>query len=280
MRNIILLLIAVVLLQSCSSIDLPSIEQSQADILKYSAELKQDEAQIKNYSKNLPEGSNLVLNIKLETLNKVIEKVTSNRVDDITIILPPKKQIMNEEKNVFGIKYSNYLNIDTGNVKLDLKKLKFDKFENNKIYATLEIEGSGNVKISGKYTGIPASVNPDIVFYMYETFTLDANSVNGVLILKPNKKTLKLKTKISIKLLEWSVPYYQEIPLEITDLIKPISFPLSVPSQIMFPLPSETFSNNRLEFAPFNVELKGTSMKAHQNIIDYRTDIEFKRHTK
>ncbi len=280
MKNILFLINIVLILQSCSSIDLPSLEQSQADILKYKEEIKQSEAMIANISNTLPQGNNMIMNIKLESLNKVIEKITSNRIEDITIILPAKKQFMNEDKSVLGIKYSNYLNIDTGTVRLDLKKLKFDKFENNKIYATLEIEGSGNVKVSGKYIGVPASINPNIVFYLNEQFTLDAITSNGTLTLKPLKKTMKLKTKISIKLLEWSVPYYQEIPLEITDLMKPITFPLAVPSLVMFPLPAETFNTNKLEFAPFSVELKNTTMKAHQNIIDYRTDIDFKRKTK
>jgi hypothetical protein len=263
---------------SCKSADYPKIEESQAKIDKYNPLILSLDSSIRQ-KKMFPKTSkDLELKIDISTLNKILQPLATNRTDDINLYFLPTKQFISENKSILGISYTNFLNIDTGFVNLDLKSLKFDKLTKNKLYANLEIEGKGNLHISGKYLGIGSNVSTDVQLYLIEPIIFEINPTNnGYIELKPQPKKLILKTKFGINLLGWALPWYQEIPLELTDMVKPIRVPVSLKSDIQFPIPAQKFSENKLEFAPFQVDFIKSELSGDVNKIDYKTNLEFVR---
>ena len=273
-----LLILMIFISISCKSVDYPKMEESQAKIDKYNPLILSLDSSIRKKKMFQKPSKDLELKINLSTLNKIIQPLTSNRTDDINLYFPPTKQFVSENKSILGISYTNLLNIDTGFVSLDLKSLRFDKLIQNKLYANIEIEGKGNLRISGKYLGVGSNVSSDVQLYLNEPIIFDINSSNnGYVELKPQPKKLILKTKFGINLLGWSLPWYQEIPLELTDMVKPIRIPVSLKTDIQFPIPAQKFSENKLEFAPFQVDFTKSEFNGDANKIDYKTNLEFIR---
>ena len=171
--------------------DLPSMEESQKSIINF----KQRIDSLNNgevFKKiTLPEGKDFITRINISILNRILEAFANKRNNDLTVNFLPTCPLFSEDKSILGISYTNYLNIDNGFVNTNLKKFRFDKFEYNKVYATLEVEGIGNISVSGKYTGIPASVSPQVELYLYESIVLDVTpSDSGYIILKPLSQKL------------------------------------------------------------------------------------------
>jgi hypothetical protein len=273
-----LLILMIFIFISCKSVDYPKIEESQAKIDKYNPLILSLDSSIRQKKMFAIPTKDLQLKINLSTLNKILQPLASNRTDDINLIFLSTKQFISENKSTLGINYTNFLNIDSGFVSLDLKSLKFDKLINNKLYANIEIEGKGNLRISGKYLGIGSNVLSNVQLYLNEPIIFDINTTNnGYVELKPLPKKLTLKTKFGVNLLGWSLPWYQEIPLELTDMVKPIRIPVSLKTDIQFPIPAQKFSENKLEFAPFQVDFTKSEFNGDANKIDYKTNLEFIR---
>jgi hypothetical protein len=278
MKQIYLILALLTILISCKSIDLPSVEQSDIVINQSKPKLEELDKAINSKFSPAPEANDFRIAIKSSAINSIIDNFAYNRNDDINFYFLATKPLMTENKTILGVNFTNYLNIDTGFITVNLKKFRFNKFENNKIYGIIEIEGEGNISVSGKYTGIPASVSPDVYLYLYEDIVFDVKTTDsGYVVLMPQPKDMKLKTKISIKLLEWKIPYYQEIPLKLTDIVKPMTIPIAVKPDIQFPLPAESFGKEKVKMANYKLELKNTKLYLNNNIIDYRSDMDFIR---
>jgi hypothetical protein len=262
----------------CSSIDLPTVEQSQKSINISKLQIDSLSSNIKMKRLALPAGNDVIVRINMNALNKIIEPIANNREDDIKIDFPPTKPVMSEDKSILGIKYTNYINVESGSLIANLKKFRFERMHLNKIGTTLEVEGKGNLSVSGRYMGVPASVSPEIYMYLFESVSLSLTSTkNGEIVLNPEQKGMILKTKFTVSLLGWQVPWYQEVPLEFTDMIKPLSFPIALKSEIQFPLPAKTFGDQKLEFAPYLLELSNSKVSAANNKLEYRTDVDFRR---
>lgn len=260
----------------CSSVDMLTIEQSQKLIDKYIPQIEQNDKLINSKQLNLPTGKDVILSLGIQPLNIMMQSLATNRTDDINLYFGYSPNIIKEEKSIVGIKYVNFVNVDSGFVYLDLKSLKIDRFEKNKLFATIEIEGFGKVSVSGKFAGIPASISPDVQLYLIEpiNFELLADKP-GSITMKPMPKKMILKTKLKINLLGWDVPWYQEVPLEFSDLVRPMQFPIALKSEIQFPLPASKFGDNKIEYVPYLLKLKNSSVSGTGTRIIYKTDIDF-----
>ena len=211
-------------------------------------------------------------------INKLSSGIANQREDDLKLNFYSKQNFMKEEKSVLGINYTNSLNIDTGFVSINLKKFNFKSINNNKINSLIELEGKGFLKASGKYTAIPASASPDVDIYLYEpvSFVVKPDKTGNIAIY-PEHKSLMLRTKFYINLLEWKVPYYQEIPLELTDMIQPILLPLTFGSQLSLPLPAQKFGKNNIEFGHFDFKLTDQKVSTVNNKIVFTATMSLKR---
>ncbi len=266
------------LFAGCSSVNLPSTEESRKKIADLSPLLGTENFLINRITANLPIGSDITAHIRMAAFNTILSAFTKARKDDITINFPPTRPFYSEQKSILGINYTNQLDINSGQVVMDIKSFSFDKLDQNKIDATLEIEGKGNISVSGKYTGIPASVSPEIDLYLKEGITFDVQLTDtGTVVLKPQSKTLLLKTKFSIKLLEWKIPWNQDIPLQLTDLMKPVTVRLALMTEIWFPLPASKAGADKLEYVPYYLQLSKTSVGIKNGVLESKTDVDFKR---
>jgi hypothetical protein len=274
--KVILIFSAFLIAISCSSVNLPKVEDSEKKIQELNLKLDGLEKDIKSKNIVLPAGNDLILKVSGTSLNRVLEKFSNQRNDDIILDFWKTPSIYKEDVNILGIKYTNYVDIDGGKISLDLKKLRFDNLHNNRIDGVLEIEGRGDVSVSGKYTGIPASATPNLQLSLNDVVSFDvSSSPKGELILKAIPKTINLKTRTAIKLLKWDLPWNQDIPLELSQIIQPLTIPLALESEIQFPLPAQKFGNNKLEYAPYKLKLIGSKITTSNNKLDYRTNIDF-----
>jgi hypothetical protein len=267
-----------VVLIGCSSLNLPSTEESKKKIADLMPQVNTQNMLINRMTTNLPSGSDITARIRLAAFNTILSAFTKSRMDDITINFPPTKPFYSEQKSILGINYTNQLDVNSGQVVMDIKSFTFDKFDQNKIDATLEIQGKGNISVSGKYTGIPASVSPEIELYLKESISFDVLPADtGAIILRPQSKTLILKTKFYVKLLEWKVPWSQDIPLQLTDLMKPVTVRFALMSEIWFPLPASKAGANKLDYVPYYLQLSKTSVGIKNGMLESKTDVDFKK---
>ena len=170
------------------------------------------------------------------------------------------------------------MNVDTGSLDIDLKNFMFSSVTNNTIYAQIEIEGTGTIKASGTYAGVSSNISPQIHFYLDEQiFFTVAAADSDYIRLNPVPKTVRLKTKITINLLGWNIPYYKEIPLLTTDLIKPVLIPSAVTSEIVFPIPAAQYGSQRLELVKRLLRFSRSTVRANNNVLEYRSNIDFEK---
>lgn len=280
MKNQIILFVIMLLLllPACKSVDLPTIEESEKKITDYTKRIADADNAIKS-AKYMTTGSgDISMNINMVMLNKILDRFSFNREDDITLNFLPTRPIYTENKSLFGINYTNQVNIEGGSIKVNLKKLRFEKFENNKVDAFIEIEGKGKISISGKYGPANANASPDVELYLAEQikFTLSPGQ-NGTIILKPVPKQMKLKTKIAVSLLEWKLPWYYELPIELTEIMQPVTLQMSLSPEISLPLPSETAVSGSMEFFPYILKMSNTKVTASENKFGFNTNIDFIR---
>lgn len=264
------------LFHACSSVNLPSIEESQRAIERLKPLLEENDKAINFLGSRLPAGQDLIVRIRASSLNVVAAAVAGQRTDDVRIAFLPTRPLLREDKSVLGISYANTLDVDTGDLTMDLAVLRFERFRGNVVDAAIAIGGKGRIKISGRYTGIPASASPDIEMKLDETVRFDiAYTDSGNIVLRPQKKELKLRVTFKVKIIEWYVPYSRDIPLQATDLIPPLKVPMSFSATIPFPVPVEEFADERMTFAPHRVEFLRTMLHTVNDILELRSDFRF-----
>ncbi|MFH1052583.1 MAG: hypothetical protein V1779_16815 [bacterium] len=260
---------------SCSTIELPTIEESNKKIEDSRIKLDVVNNYINSKTGNLPSGYNLDLTIQKAMINRVLAVVANNRNQDITIDFPKTKNLIKDDKNVLGIQYTNYVDIDKGTVKVDLKSLKFLKLNNNRIESLIEIEGDGEISLSGKNTGISASVTSGVNLYLKDNveFKIE-NAGNGDILLKPVPKKLKLKTKFSIAFLKWNIPWREEIELEFTDILSPIPVPISLATVIDLPIPSKKKKTGEFDYIPHNINFSAVKINTNGDNLIWKANCD------
>lgn len=269
--------VAALSLVSCGGLDLPETKESLDKIAVYSKKLRETQEEIKNLVDEKKFDKDIIIRIKKEPLNRILRAVAYGRDDDVTIKFPPTIGFVKEDKSLFGIKYTNYVNIDDGEIEMNLKKFQFEGFRENAIEALLEIEGKGFVEASGKYAGVGANVSPETELYINEIITLNASAgEGGDLILSPAPKDVSLKIKIYIKLLQWRLPVYHTINLKLQDLIKPIRVPAALASEIDLPKPAESYGDEKIRMEKYKLLLKNSAVKTESDVIELGANIDIK----
>jgi len=278
MRRIFIFCSLVVLIGCGSSVTIPSEEESLQKITAIKPQLDSLAATIDRQITALPGGHDLISRTKVSAINMLLARVANRTLADIHIDFLPTRPLWKEDKSVFGIGYTNFVDIDSGAFNIDLKKFQFTSFSNNIINAQIEIEGTGSIGVSGKYSGVSAHSIPRVHFYLDEEIQFTVSTADSDYIrLMPISKTVMLKSKITIALLGWNIPYYKEIPLQATDLIKPVLIPSALRSEIVFPLPAAQYGSERLEFVKRYLRFSKSSVRANDNGLEYRSNIDFEK---
>lgn len=259
-----------------SSPKFPSITESQQKIKILTPKLDSLDRLISAKVPQSPAGFDIFTRFKREAMNRILSAFAQNRTDDITIDFLPTRPLWKEDKSVLGMTYSNYVDVESGTIAVNLKSFRFDKFDANGADASIELEGTGNIGVSGKYTGIPASATPNVQFYLFDQVHFDIFPTDSdYVILKPQPKMITLKTKISISLLKLELPYYREIPLQVADLIKPVSIPAALTSDVQFPVPASKFGGQKYEFAPRKVKFSKTAVSINNDALEFKANVNF-----
>lgn len=260
---------------SCRSVELPTKEESQKKIEFYSAKIDSLRKITGNLG-NLPKktASDFAIDLNIDVVNQIFQRLAYDRDDDISLKFLPTKSLFKEDKSILGIRYTNFINIDTGNILVNLKSLKFQQSFDKFFDAIIELEGKGQIFVSGKYVGVPISASPNVELYLYETIRFEISSTNTEIIMKPIPKTLKLKTKIKVKLVNWDLPYYQEIPIQVTDLLKPLRLPLGFSNEILLPRPSIK-TPNKFEQSIYTLTFKDSKINIEKNRLLFESFIKF-----
>lgn len=280
-KNIILSMSLFFLLNACSNFDMKTKEESKNEIIKYNNELqiidkKINETLSKSINSKNQDEFNII--IKEKFLNNLSNLISNHKVDDIKFFILPKKSFFSETKKALGVEYNNYVNIDTGYISLNLKKINFSKLTNNKVYGEVEIEGGGNFKISGKHTGVPGSFAPNINIYLREdiVFTIKMDDNNN-LILTPENKELELKTKFTISFLQFKIPYSQSINLKTKDLIKPIKLPLLFQNYVNLPKPEDKINSKKLVYETYKLNMDDIKIRTNDGILEYNSNVTLQK---
>lgn len=272
-------ILILVLVAGCgSSLGIPSVDESLHSIATTKPLLDTLDVMIDAQTRLLPRGHDLITQTRTSAINTLLARVANRTLRDIHINFLATRPLWKEEKSILGIGYTNIVNVDTGSLDIDLKKFMFTSVTNNTIYAQLEIEGTGTIKASGSYAGVSAQIAPNIHFYLDEQiFFTVAAADSDYLRLNPVPKTVRLKTKITINLLGWNIPYYKEIPLLTTDLIKPVLVPSAVTSEIVFPIPAAQYGAQRMDLVKRYLRFSRSTVRANNNVLEYRSNIDFEK---
>ncbi len=274
----VMFLIVIFFAGCSSSANIPSIEESQSTIAQLKQELDTLDSRISVFAAPLPKGHDLISQTRSSAINTLLSRVANRSLSDIHIDFLATRPLWKEDKSILGIGYTNYVDIDSGKLDIDLKNFSFTSFTNNVVDAVMEIEGTGTIKASGKYTGVTAGVSPQIHFYLNEQIQFVVSAADSdYLQLNPVPKTVMLKTKVTITLLGLNLPYYTEIPLQATDLIKPVLIPSALRSEIVFPIPASQYGLERLSFVKRYLRFSKSSVRANNNILEYRSNIDFEK---
>jgi hypothetical protein len=261
-----------------STMNIPSTDDSKRTITVIKPQLDSLDAVINGQTRLLPKGHDLITQTHASAVNALLTNVTNATTKDLHIDFLATRPLWKEEKSILGVGFTNVVNVDTGALDIDLKKFVFTAMTGNTIVAQIEIEGSGVISASGTYTGVSASITPQIQFYLDEqVFFTVAAADSDYIRLNPVPKTVRLKTKTTIALLGWNIPYYKEIPLITTDLIKPILIPSAVAAEIVFPVPAAQYGSQRLQFVKRFLRFSRSSVRANNNELEYRSNIDFEK---
>lgn len=259
-----------------SSVNIPSVEESEKKIAETIPQLDSIDHLIVAQTQSLPKGFDIISHTRMSAINTLLDGITNAQRNDIHFDFLSTRPLWKEEKSTFGITYTNYVDVDSGRLDVDLKKFQFTGLLNNIVLADVEIEGTGSIRVSGKYTGITASAAPLVHFYLNEQLQFSISTADSDYIrLTPLPRTVMLKTKVTINLLGWSIPYYREIPLQSDDLIKPVLIPSALRSEIVFPLPAAQYGEQRLEYVKRLLDFTRSTVGANNNILEYKSNISF-----
>ncbi|MDT8323444.1 MAG: hypothetical protein RRA94_04970, partial [Bacteroidota bacterium] len=236
-RHGILLLLAALLLSACSSIDLPTVGESRRRIAQRTRDIAAAETPLNAYARRFDSGSDGVVTLRTDVINRLFGAMASSRSDDVRITFPPTRPLLQERKSIFGIQYRNQLDIDSGTVQLNLRRAELLPARGNLLRLRMDMEGEGRIAVSGKYTGVRATSTPRIQLALHDTVTLAVEGGrNGGLLLVPQRGEVLLEATLLVNLLGWEVPWREDIPLRVEELLSPIALPALFAAEIKIPV--------------------------------------------
>lgn len=265
------------LLHACSSIDLPSIEESEKKIALLKPRIQAMELEINSFGQKFSFQRDIVMRVKMSALNSMLTTIAAHSSHDAQITFLGNHPWIEEKKSILGIEYSNRLDIDGGEVKIDLKEFRFQSMAMNDIKAKLTLEGTGAIQVSGKYTGIPASASPEIALALHEEveFVLAMND-SGYIVLTPKPQQIRLDVRIFVKLLAWKIPWNESQYFALENLIKPIRIPTAITSTIPIPIPSKN-PKEKNESVPLHLITRDAVFRAENNILEIQTNVGYRK---
>ena len=274
MTHMLYLLCAALLFVSCSSMDLPTVEESNKKIEKLQRSLADAEKPLNMLQQRYQIQRDLGMTLRIDAINRIGKALVSQRTSDMTIIFLATRPLMEESKSVLGISYVNRLDIDSGRVVLDLRRFEFQEFRGKRIDAILTLEGEGQLHVSGRYTGVPASASPKIQLSLRDTirFELTAGK-NGAFVLTPIPRRVLLRAVFRIKLLGWDVPWSEDIPLDVHKLIPQFTLPSMFDAAMRFPVPAASYSARNYEFETVPLKLGDSILEIRDGALIYRADV-------
>lgn len=276
MKILFIILISLCLLDSCKTIVAPDIKESEA-IIEYNKPLIQfNEALIDSRLRNKPVKTDWSIRVKLSALNNILRYLAEKSIKDILIQFLYSEKILSEKYSLLGINVENYVNLDTGNINIDIKQLELSGRKdtlNLKVVAA----GSGSVSLSARYMGIPASASPDMEILLDELISFRVVTGNEMeIVLEAIPKKLKLKTKFYVGFLAWQIPWSKDMELEASEIIKPLKLPLSGLANISLPVPSKPGANERQKL-DYKLKLKDFFVDFENGVMELRSDIELEK---
>lgn len=278
MKQLMIILCLVNAAMPACAQNIPSTEQSVATIAALKLQVDSLDAAINRRQQAPAVTNDLQVRFRRSALNALFSAYAGFRVDDIQISLLPTCPAWSERRSMLGMTVQNSVDVDSGRVVLDLKKFECGTFNRNTLDVDLEIEGGGTIGVSGRYAGVPVHASPGLMFYLADRMRFGIMSGGAdTVLLKPEPHTFLLKTKMTIRLLDWTLPYYREVPIEANGIVGPILLPLSVSSTVMFPAPYAADASQRLAFIPRGIRLSHTSVWAQGEQLEFRADVNFSR---
>lgn len=262
---------------ACSSIDLPTEADSRARIARLEKSIADAERPLELYARRFESPRDVVVTLRSDMVNRLFGSLASARSDDVTIAFPPTRPLLQERKSIFGIQYVNRLDIDSGTVMLNLREAKLLLPRRDELRVLLVMEGNGRIGVSGKYTGISATSSPRIALSLRDTvsFSLEGGK-KGDIMLVPLRKTMLLTATFHVSLLGWEVPWTEEIPLQVEDLIAPIALPAMVAAEIKLPVPAKEYGDRNYEFVSQPVEIRDAVITLQSRELTYMFDCRFR----
>jgi hypothetical protein len=262
---------------ACSSIDLPTETESSTKIARLEKSIADAERPLDLYAHRFESPRDVVVTLRSDMVNRLFGSLASARSDDVKIVFPPTRPLLQERKSIFGMQYVNRLDIDSGTVMLNLREAKLLLPRRDELRVLLEMEGSGRIAVSGKYTGISATSSPRIALALRDSvsFSLEGGKQGGIMLV-PRKKKLMLTATFHVSLLGWEVPWKEEIPLQVEDLIAPIALPAMVAAEIKLPVPAKEYGDRNYEFISHPVEIRDAVITLRSRQLTYMFDCSFR----
>ncbi len=272
-----IMMILAVLLAGCSSIDLPTVEESAARIERLKADLATAERPLMAYEQRYSLTRDMRTAIDPAAVNRVLKTIATQRSDDMRIGFPATRPLLEERKSVLGINYVNRLDIDSGLVTLNLRRAEITGLRKGAVRIYLDLEGEGRIAVSGRYTGIPGSASPRIELTLRDTATFYLKTdAKGALTLAPAKQKAILKAKFFVNFLGWEVPWSEDVPLQVDELITPITMPGVLRGEIKLPAPAKEYRSGRYEFVSTPVEIRKPEIGIRDGKIALEADVEYR----
>lgn len=271
---IIVLLFISFVLPSCSTLDIPTTEESLRTINRISPQLAFTDKAIDEISMMLPASVHITVNLKQAALNRFIKSITENRSDDLHVLLHRTSPLVSETKTILGLPYSNYIDLDSGFMTINLKEMRFTRFSGTRVDAIFALEGRGRIRASGRYMGIPARTSPELELSLNDVISFDLGIVEGKLQLRPVQKTVVLKTRMFVTLLEWEVPWSEEIELQVADIIPSFVVPSTIRGSIQLPVPASRPGEKSVEYHRRQLDLFQTAAIFNSDVLSLQTNFD------
>jgi hypothetical protein len=272
MMKSLIIITSILLLASCKSIDVPDIRQSQAKIDFNTPLISFNESLISSQIKLQRNDRDWNLVINLSHFNRVLKNMAKKNVKDILIKFLTSEKIISEKYSLLFFEIENYVNLDTGNIDINIKELELKGTE-DKLSLHITMSGSGAISLSAKYLGIPAGASPDMEISLDEWIEFRIiPSDNMEIVFEALPKKLHLKTKFYVDFLAWKIPWSEDFELEASEIIKPMKLPLYGFSEISLPIPSKPGSKEqhkmdyKMSLSDFYINIEGDLLELSSNI--------------
>ena len=274
MKRLLLPLCVCVLFAACSSMDLPTVEESNKAIARLERSLADVDKPLQLLQQQFRTPRDLGISIRIDAINRIAKALVSQRTDDMTIIFLATRPLVVERKSLLGIDYVNRFDIDSGRVVLDLRRFEFLETRGKRLDAILTLEGEGRLHVSGRYTGVPGSASPKVHLSVRDTirFELSAGR-NGAFVLTPTRRRVLLAAIFRIDMLGWDVPWSEDIPLDVHKLIPPLTIPSMFDAAMKFPVPAASYAARNYEFETIPLRLGDSILEIREGALMYRADV-------